>query len=204
MHSIWVELSFEGGNTSDSLRCVFEDIGAHRFSFPKAVWFSFPMVYPPIEYQWNAEVSYGSAAAIPKPRSNAPRNAFRCPCPPAGCSLRTWQVPGLGRAPAPLNWRLRRCDGESDRLSNSSVLVACTCVGSLRSSNNVGFLSKSFRAATGVKDLEGKFEVFLQDPNSFSVSFLGAQKRPPPRATHITKACPAAMHPPPGRPHSCS
>eukprot|EP00964_Phaeocystis_antarctica_P026484 scaffold14926_cov60-Phaeocystis_antarctica.AAC.3 len=55
----------------------------------------------------------------------------------------------------------------------------------------VGFLSKSFHAATGVKDLEGKFEVLLQGRYRFSVSFLGGpQTAPPPRATHITKACP--------------
>eukprot|EP00964_Phaeocystis_antarctica_P070093 scaffold42657_cov58-Phaeocystis_antarctica.AAC.1 len=61
-----------------------------------------------IEYPWNAEVRYRSAAAIPTPRSNAPLK-LSAACPPAGCSLRTWQVPGLGRAPAPLSWRLRRC-----------------------------------------------------------------------------------------------
>ena len=55
-------------------------------------------------------------------------------------------------------------------LSNSSVLVTCTHahahVGEIRTefefAGMVGFLSKSFRAATGVKGLEGKFEVQLQ------------------------------------------
>eukprot|EP00964_Phaeocystis_antarctica_P043691 scaffold25072_cov50-Phaeocystis_antarctica.AAC.4 len=65
-----------------------------------------------IEYPWNARkcYEYGSAAAIPTPRSNAPPKLFPLPARQLhGCSLRTWQVPGLGRAPAPLNWRLRRC-----------------------------------------------------------------------------------------------
>ena len=39
-------------------------------------------------------------------------------------------------------------------------------------------------------DVEGKFELLLQDRYRFSVSFLGPQTALPPRATHITKACP--------------
>eukprot|EP00964_Phaeocystis_antarctica_P026457 scaffold14901_cov67-Phaeocystis_antarctica.AAC.3 len=47
--------------------------------------------------------------------------------------------------------------------------------------------------------LEGKFDVLLQDRYRFSGIFLGALQEPPPRATHITKVCPAAMHSPPAR-----
>tara|TARA_B100000780_G_scaffold222463_1_gene161561 strand:+ start:75 stop:407 length:333 start_codon:yes stop_codon:yes gene_type:complete len=47
-----------------------------------------------IEHPWNAEISHGSAAAMPTPRSNAPPK-LSAACPPAGCSLRTWQVPGF-------------------------------------------------------------------------------------------------------------
>ena len=47
-----------------------------------------------IEHPWNAEISYGSAAAMPTPRSNAPLK-LSAACPPAGCSLRTWQAPGF-------------------------------------------------------------------------------------------------------------
>ena len=49
-----------------------------------------------VEYTWKSKNSYGLAAAIPTPRSNAPLK-LSAACPPAGCSLRTWQVPGLGR-----------------------------------------------------------------------------------------------------------
>ena len=63
----------------------------------------------------------------------------------------------------------------------------------------VGFLSKSFRAATGVKDLEGKFEMLLQGRYRCFRELSQTSPEPPPRATHITKACPATMHPPPGR-----
>ena len=51
-----------------------------------------------VEYTWKSKNSYGLAAAIPTPRSNAPLK-LSAACPPAGCSLQTWQVPGLGRAP---------------------------------------------------------------------------------------------------------
>ena len=127
-----------------------------------------------IEHPWNAEISYGSAAAMPTPRSNAPLK-LSAACPPAGCSLRTWQVPGfLGAStseneleaktvqamgeviafPAPVCW------------SHVNVWVRPTRM----NRGMVGFLLKSFHAATGVKDLEGKFEVLMQDRYTFSLS----------------------------------
>eukprot|EP00964_Phaeocystis_antarctica_P033053 scaffold18730_cov54-Phaeocystis_antarctica.AAC.3 len=150
---------------------------AHRFSFPKAVCGSASLWFTHIdEYQWNAKKDCGSAAAVPTPRSSAPLK-LSAACPPAGCSLRFWQAgSGLGA-------------------STSATEVAAKCRWRKWSPFQ---LVLSFRAATGVKGLEGKFEVQLQGRYS-CFRELTWTPEPPTRAAHLTNAWPAAMHPPPGR-----
>ena len=73
----------------------FETLEPHRFSFPKAVWFSFPVVTHTLIESVERKNSYGSAAATPTPRSNAPLKGFPMPArqPAARCGpgrFRAW------------------------------------------------------------------------------------------------------------------
>ena len=122
-----------------------------------------------VEYTWKSKNSYGLAAAIPTPRSNAPLK-LSAACPPAGCSLRTWQLPASG-----LGARGKWSMAMGEVVAFPTVLLVCAHM-FLPEREWLVFNLKSFHAATGVKGLEGKFEVLMQDRYRFSVSFLGLDK----------------------------
>eukprot|EP00964_Phaeocystis_antarctica_P071161 scaffold43373_cov59-Phaeocystis_antarctica.AAC.1 len=110
-----------------------------------------------------SKTSYsGSAAAIPTPRSNAPLK-LSAACPPAGCSLRTWQVPGFLGA------------------STSATELAAKTVPAM--GEVIAFPARVCWSHAHVWARQMTTEWLV------SVSFLGPQTAPPPRATHLTKAC---------------
>ena len=104
--------------------------------------------------------------------------AFRC-LPASRLLAADLAGSGLGASTSATELAAKTVPAMGEVIAFPPVLLVCAhmrCVGETHHetcAGMVGFLSKSFHAATGVKGLEGKFEVLMQGRYRFSVSFLG-------------------------------